>query len=121
MKPPALLGVGAVCWGGCLDGDGGTGAGGGGGGGGTSSLALGSACKRAISTVLRPLARGDVSGVCSISLKAVNIKTYIVNSHTDIIAKMLYNYYKPKYLPRRFDLTVMLRCVVPLRISSARA
>lgn len=75
MKPPALLGVGAVCWG-CLEGEGGIGPGGGGGGGGTSSLALGSSCMSLISTVLRPLGRGDVSGVCSISLKAVNINLF---------------------------------------------
>lgn len=76
MKPPALLGVGAVCCGGCLEGEGGIGASGGGGGGGTSSLCLGSDCMRAISTGFRPLARGDVSGVCSISLKAVKINLY---------------------------------------------
>lgn len=34
------------------------------------SLALGSACSLAISETLRPLGRGELSGVCSISLKA---------------------------------------------------
>ena len=56
------------------------------------SLALGSGCNFEISDTFRLLGRGELSGVLSISLKC-----------------------------RRFDLTVILRCVVPLRISSALA
>jgi hypothetical protein len=56
------------------------------------SLALGSGCSLEISETLRLLGLGELSGVFNISLKC-----------------------------NRFDLTVMLRCVVPLRISNARA
>lgn len=43
----------------------------------TSSLARGSGCSSGISEFLRILLRGEFSGVCSISLKAVNVRLTI--------------------------------------------
>lgn len=56
------------------------------------SLALGSVCNFEISDTFRLLGLGELSGVFSISLKC-----------------------------NKFDLTVILKCVVPRKISKARA